>query len=61
MQTDFRFFGMESLEIFPCYDVMKNADIEVDFKHFEAHIDTHFQCIRETKWLVMKGPNKRLS
>lgn len=39
---NFRFFGMEALETFVCYDVMKNPDIENDFKRFEAHLKKHF-------------------
>nr|WP_010131273.1 NAD(P)H-dependent oxidoreductase [Microbulbifer agarilyticus] len=42
MHMNFRFFGMEPLATFACYDVMKNADVENDFKRFAAHIDTHF-------------------
>nr|WP_305121445.1 NAD(P)H-dependent oxidoreductase [Microbulbifer elongatus] len=42
MHMNFRFFGMEPIETFACYDVMKNADIEGDFKRFEKHLDTHF-------------------
>ena len=32
---NFRFFGMKPLPTFVCYDVMKNADIEDDFKRLE--------------------------
>lgn len=42
MHANFRFFGMTALPTFACYDVMKNADIESDFKRFEAHIDANF-------------------
>lgn len=38
---NFKFFGMESLPTFACYDVLKNPDIENDFKRFDAHIKTH--------------------
>lgn len=38
---NFKFFGMESLPTFACYDVLKNPDIENDFKRFEQHIKTH--------------------
>ena len=34
----FRFMGMEALETFVCYDVLKNPDIENDFERFEAHL-----------------------
>ncbi len=38
MHMDFRFFAMEPLPTFCCHDVMKNPDIENDFKRFDAHI-----------------------
>ena len=39
---NFRFFGMEGLETFACYDVMKNPDIEGDFKRFRSHLERLF-------------------
>ncbi len=42
MHMNFRFFAMESLPTFACYDVMKNAQVESDIKRFESHIDRHF-------------------
>jgi len=42
MHMNFRFFGMEALPTFVCFDVMKNADAEGDFKRFAAHIDQQF-------------------
>lgn len=42
MHANFRFFGMSALPTFACYDVMKNADIENDFKRFEAHLEANF-------------------
>lgn len=42
MHMNFRFFGMEPLKTFACYDVMKNADIENDFIRFAAHLDDQF-------------------
>ena len=42
---NFRFFGMQPLETFACYDVMKNPDIENDFRRFEAHLNKWFQGI----------------
>jgi modulator of drug activity B len=38
----FRFMGMEPLETFVCYDVLKNPDIENDFRRLEAHLDRLF-------------------
>jgi modulator of drug activity B len=38
---NFKFFGMEALPTFVCYDVMKNPDIENDFIRFEEHIKQH--------------------
>ncbi len=42
MHMNFRFFGMSPLESFACFDVLKNPDIENDFRRFAAHIDKHF-------------------
>ena len=42
MHMNFRFFGMEALPTFACYDVMKNADVEGDFDRFAAHLAAHF-------------------
>ncbi|CAL2101649.1 NADPH:quinone oxidoreductase MdaB [Tenacibaculum sp. 190130A14a] len=38
---NFKFFGMEALPTFVCYDVMKNPNIENDFQRFEEHINKH--------------------
>ena len=45
MHMNFRFFGMVPLETFACYDVMKNPDIENDFRRFEAHLDNLFEPV----------------
>lgn len=42
---NFKFFGMSPLETFACYDVLKNPDIENDFKRFEAHLDDQFPSV----------------
>lgn len=42
MHANFRFFGLEALPTFAAFDVMKNADVENDFRRFEAHIAEHF-------------------
>lgn len=42
MHMNFRFFAMEAMPTFACFDVMKNADAEGDFKRFEAHLDKYF-------------------
>jgi modulator of drug activity B len=42
MHMNFRFFGMEPLETFACYDVLKNPQIEKDFERFDAHIAQQF-------------------
>ncbi|MEM9290473.1 MAG: NAD(P)H-dependent oxidoreductase [Acidobacteriota bacterium] len=39
---NFRFFGMEPLPSFACYDVMKNPDIENDFVRFDAYLESLF-------------------
>jgi modulator of drug activity B len=45
MHLNFKFFGMEPLETFACFDVMKNPDIENDFIRFEAHLKQHFAAL----------------
>lgn len=42
MHMNFRFFGMDALPTFACYDVMKNADVENDFDRFKAHLEASF-------------------
>ncbi|PWJ39167.1 NAD(P)H-dependent oxidoreductase [Sediminitomix flava] len=42
MHLNYKFFGYEPLETFAAYDVMKNPDVEEDFKRFEAHLAKHF-------------------
>jgi len=42
MHMNFRFFDMQPIETFACYDVMKNSDIDGDFKRFTSHINNHF-------------------
>ncbi len=42
MHMNFRFFAMEPLETFACYDVLKNPEIENDFKRFDAHLEKVF-------------------
>lgn len=39
---NFKFFGMTPLETFACHDVMKNPDIENDFRRFDEHLDKLF-------------------
>ena len=41
MHLNFRFFGMEALPSFACYDVLKNPNIEADFDRWEQHLDEH--------------------
>lgn len=42
MHMNFRFFGMEALETFACFDVLKNPNIEQDFGRFEEHLNRIF-------------------
>ncbi|SEL12393.1 modulator of drug activity B [Atopomonas hussainii] len=42
MHMNFRFFGMQPLPTFACFDVMKNADFEGDLERFKTHLATHF-------------------
>ena len=39
---NFKFFGMQPLPTFACFDVMKNPNIENDFKRLEAHLEANF-------------------
>lgn len=41
MHMNFRFFAMEPLETFACYDVMKNPQVENDFQRFSQHLEAH--------------------
>ncbi|MEM8844910.1 MAG: NAD(P)H-dependent oxidoreductase [Pseudomonadota bacterium] len=42
MHMNFRFFGMQALETFACYDVMKNPQIDQDLKRFKNHLNKYF-------------------
>ena len=42
MHMNFRFFGMEAIDTFVCYDVMKNPQIEADLVRFQQHLEAHF-------------------
>lgn len=39
---NFKFFGMTPMATFSCHDVLKNPDVENDFKRFEAHLSKLF-------------------
>ncbi len=41
MHMNFRFFGMQALPTFACYDVMKNADTQADFSRFAEHLSQY--------------------
>lgn len=45
LRFNFRFFGVQPLETFACFDVMKNPDIENDFRRFKVHLDQHFKAL----------------
>lgn len=42
MHLNFRFFGMEPLKSFACYDVLKNPDVEKDFERYRDHLKEVF-------------------
>ena len=42
VHCNFRFFAMEALETFVCYDVIKDPDIDNDFIRLQHHLDKHF-------------------
>ena len=39
---NFKFFGMQALPTFACFDVMKNPEVEQDFERFKVHLNEHF-------------------
>lgn len=43
---NFRFFAMEPLPTFACYDVLKNPDIANDFLRLEEHLSRAFRGTR---------------
>lgn len=43
MHLNFKWFGLQPLPTFMAYDVMKNPEIENDFKRFETHLHTNFK------------------
>lgn len=42
MHLNFKFFGMEALPTFACYDVMKNPDVEADLAKYRKHLESVF-------------------
>ena len=42
MHLNFKWFGLEPLQTFMAYDVMKNPDIETDFQRFDSHLKNLF-------------------
>ncbi|WP_066803785.1 NAD(P)H-dependent oxidoreductase [Moraxella oblonga] len=42
IHCNFKFFAMEQLPTFACFDVIKNPTIEQDLKDFESHINRYF-------------------
>lgn len=42
MHMNFRFFAMEALPTFACFDVMKNPEIGADFQRLTAHLNENF-------------------
>ncbi|MCH2233959.1 MAG: NAD(P)H-dependent oxidoreductase [Crocinitomicaceae bacterium] len=43
LHLNFKWFGLEQLPTFFAYDVMKNPEIENDFKRFDNHLKQHVQ------------------
>lgn len=41
---NFKYFGMKPLPTFACFDVIKNPNIENDFKRLEAHLAKAFEA-----------------
>ena len=42
MHMNFRFFGMQAMDTFACFDVLKNPDVDNDFERFDAYLDRLF-------------------
>ena len=42
MHLNFKWFGLEPMPTFMAYDVMKNPEVESDFRRFEHHLQNHF-------------------
>ena len=42
MHMNFRFFGMEPLKTFACFDVLKNPRVEEDFARYRQHLQREF-------------------
>lgn len=40
---NFKFFGMQPIPTFACFDVMKNPNIERDFKRLQKHLEANFR------------------
>ena len=40
---NFKFFGMKPLPTFACFDVMKNPNIDSDFKRLQKHLEENFR------------------
>ncbi len=43
MHMNFKFFAMQAMPTFACFDVMKNPDIDTDLARFDAHIAANFK------------------
>ena len=44
LHKNYQFLGMEPLATFSCHDVLKNPDVENDFKRFKQHLDKLFNA-----------------
>ena len=42
MHLNLKFFGMQPIPTFACFDVIKNPSIEDDLLRFEVHLNQHF-------------------
>lgn len=42
MHLNFKWFGLNAMPTYMAYDVMKNPEIESDFKRFDTHLNNHF-------------------
>ncbi len=52
VHCNFRFFAMEPLDTFACYDVIKDPDIENDLVRLQKHLDKNFSVVALQKVLA---------
>jgi modulator of drug activity B len=46
MHMNFRFFGMDALETFACFDVVKDATVNQDLDRYTQHLERNFATLK---------------